>query len=873
MGLVVDTLVELISRQVQRKGIVIWYDPEGCYVELAGGAIVQALKERWPTLSPLVYEPDRGFFGLRHALEEHWSAVRDGTIVVEPPRLLVYVPGVSQGDTAHALVEFEATSAVLQPHEASERNTALEAVARRALGRVYPAEQAQDLARDAAEGRLSVDEIDRMTQERVQELAGPLAMIYGTGNPQDLALRFLSDPTRDEQVLARKAHRHLTRFLETTLGATFEPNTTIEASRQELARHVLTTEFATKVGDRLPAALARMRVAPDEASRDACMALAELWRLRADTAASYIKAAERVGDMLDIAHADLLLEALDASETFPQLEHALMAEVQERLRADEPEVVRDLIERRRDGFWARQREGAYAQEWEVLATVADLLIIAERIEDHLERGDVSAAGLVDAYTKGEDRWCKIDTHYRRLRAQRQAFRSSQVGPELWGHVCERYVAVTNMLAERFVEAYAQSGYQVLGVESQREVFARHVKPELHSVRTAYLIVDALRYEMADELRAEIAGNKDKVRLRPALAVAPTITVVGMAALMPRAEKAFALKEFNGSVACEIGDVALRTRQDRMAYVAEACGVPSVVRTLDQLLGLGDGQDPELAEAQLAVITSQEIDQLCETGQSLLVNQMMRDMLHFLRQACHVLGELGYRRIVVTADHGYLLVPEVGSGQKIDTPGGRTVELHRRCWIGNGGGGQPAVLRVPLADLGVESSLELAVPRGLGAFKARGGGTSYFHGGLSLQEVLVPVAELKPSGPTPEEMTSEVVWRVDPATQTVSSRLYRVTIRGDATELLPLEPRKVRIELLRDDRAIAHPFRASYGFEKGTADVEMRPDRTGGRSYEANTVLMLLDEDVVEGTATLRLTDALTGRRLALNEGIPVAVLD
>jgi len=42
MGLVVDTLVELISRQVQRKGIVIWYDPEGCYVELAVAARVRA---------------------------------------------------------------------------------------------------------------------------------------------------------------------------------------------------------------------------------------------------------------------------------------------------------------------------------------------------------------------------------------------------------------------------------------------------------------------------------------------------------------------------------------------------------------------------------------------------------------------------------------------------------------------------------------------------------------------------------------------------------------------------------------------------------------------------------------------------------------
>lgn len=95
---------------------------------------------------------------------------------------------------------------------------------------------------------------------------------------------------------------------------------------------------------------------------------------------------------------------------------------------------------------------------------------------------------------------------------------------------------------------------------------------------------------------------------------------------------------------------------------------------------------------------------------------MDDILHDLRRACRVLTECGVKTIIFTADHGYLFGEELGSDMKIDPPGGETVELHRRVWIGRGGSASKSYLRTCLADFGIESNLELAVSRDFACFK-------------------------------------------------------------------------------------------------------------------------------------------------------------
>ena len=74
-----------------------------------------------------------------------------------------------------------------------------------------------------------------------------------------------------------------------------------------------------------------------------------------------------------------------------------------------------------------------------------------------------------------------------------------------------------------------------------------------------------------------------------------------------------------------------------------------------------------------------------------------------------------------------------------------MELHRRCWIGRGGQNPAGTIRVSSAELGYEGNLEFVFPIGLGVFKA-GGDLAYHHGGLSLQELVVPVVTIRMEAP-------------------------------------------------------------------------------------------------------------------------------
>src|SRR4029077_4062005 len=95
-----------------------------------------------------------------------------------------------------------------------------------------------------------------------------------------------------------------------------------------------------------------------------------------------------------------------------------------------------------------------------------------------------------------------------------------------------------------------------------------IYPELvpkAGARVAYFLVDALRFEMGVELKKLLAGSEDLV-LRPAIAALPTITPVGMAALLPGASARFDVVEAGGVLASRIENVTLKDTTARMKFL-------------------------------------------------------------------------------------------------------------------------------------------------------------------------------------------------------------------------------------------------------------------------------------------------------------------
>ena len=868
MPLVTEALLNLLHKQVEDHGTVVWFDPQRWYLDLAR------------TLEPDVvagaaihsYDPEQGFVWLRRQLESTWGERTD------PPRLLIYVP-LGQAEAHQALVEFEVAGVVIRPgQQPPEQNTALAAVARRALGAVFPPAALEEIVAQVEAGQLSLAELDELAEKGAEAQTGAMAVIFGSGNASEMALRFLSDPALDREIEARQALDSLAELLSGALGVALPADQGSTALRVHLARQVLVTDLIEALGESTPQSLRTFAIAERPVARQAALDLAHAWRMRRDLADSYVHWAGRVQTEIGAGSLDLPLDALAHTETFAAGEIRLQREVETALAKRPAARLVELAQARLGGFWSVQKPEIKAR-WEVVADAGRVLVEAARVEGALKGRKWSAGALLSGYTLGDQPWCALDTAQRHLERDFHRFELDVQQHEsliqLVAQARQRYAAVSDDLADLFVRALAADRFELPGVLLQADVYREIVAPAVKGGPVAYILVDALRFEMARELGAILAQDW-KPDLTPALATPPTVTEIGMAALLPGAEGGLTITPAEGNrLAAVVAGGTLKTRQDRLAHFDTAVEGNVVVAKLDQLAPLSDAPlSQAIQSADVVVVTAtEEIDGLCENNPA-LARRMLDDVLNQLRRAIKTLFGLGIETVVISADHGYLFGEKLSSGESIDAPGGKTAALKRRVWVGQGGAEAPAYLRASLSAFGIGGELEIATPWNLSCFKVKGGATEYFHGGLSLPELVVPVLTVRPAAARTPAVPARVRWTLTLGSQTISTRFLSVTVEGRSEELLPIQPPAIRVEVRAGDQSISVPVSASYGFQEVTRDVQLALDTDQSRAIARNTVTLMITETETMPSVdevTVHLLDATTGVSLARLERVPFSI--
>ncbi len=862
---VTNTLIDLLRRHIETHGTVVWYDPEQHYADLAqqltaevvAGATIQR------------YIPQRGFVGLRHDLEPLWATQ------THPPRLLIYVPR-SQPDSHQALIEFEVAGTVVRPgQQPPEQNTALVAIARQALNPVFPPAKVEKICGEVEVGQWTVAGLDHLIEKGDEIDAGVLAEIFGSGNMVDIVIRFLAQPELDTKLKKHQALDNLAAFLSDALGVSFQTKPGPAGLRTHLARQLLVTDLLVALDKHVPPSLKTFPLAEQQVARQSAVQLVQAWRNRRDLAESYVYWANKVQTEIGLGAPtlDIPLPALAQTETFANGETRLQVEIETALVKRATVELVELAEARRTGFWANQKPEIKTR-WEVIVAAGQLLVEAARIETSLKGKSWSAENLVAGYALGDQPWCAMDTAQRHLErdfhrfdleAQHQSLKALVV------HARQRYSSVANMLAQRFIQAYADEKFELKNVLLQADIYGAMVEPVAQTERVAYILVDALRFEMARELLTvlEPGWSHD---LTLALATPPTITEIGMAALMPEAEKGLTIVPAEGNkLAVVVDGKTLKIRQNRLDHFATVTSGQTVATTLSQLAPLSDNQlRRQLKLANLVLVTAtEEIDTLCENAPA-MARRMLDDVLNQLRRGIKSLFGLGLQTVVIAADHGYLFGEKMSSGQNIDSPGGHTATLKRRVWVGQGGDNIPGTLRKPLSAFGLGGNLELVTPYNLSCFKVKGGATEYFHGGLSLPELVIPVLTVR-SKVAPAAAASPIQWTLTLGSKTISTVFTSVTIEGQAEQLF-MEPPLVRVEVRAGDQPISTPISASYNFQQATKDVQLEVDAVSPQKIAANTVTLQITELPEVDAVTVHLLDATTGISLRQLDNVPFSIM-
>ncbi len=230
-----------------------------------------------------------------------------------------------------------------------------------------------------------------------------------------------------------------------------------------------------------------------------------------------------------------------------------------------------------------------------------------------------------------------------------------------------------------------------------------------------LFADGLRFDVSQRLASRMRDKGWTVTLSTRWAGLPTVTATAKPAVSPVSKSiaGLSLGEDFLPVTAE-GEQPLTT--DRFRKLLASAGY--------QYLGADETGDP----AGRGWTENGELDKLGHSLQGKLAGRV-EEQVELLLERIEVSLKAGWREIRVVTDHGWLWLP--GGLPKVDLPKYLTASRWARCAAIKGG----SKVQVPTVGWHWNAHERVAVAPGIACF---GAGNEYAHGGLSLQESLVPV---------------------------------------------------------------------------------------------------------------------------------------
>ena len=282
--------------------------------------------------------------------------------------------------------------------------------------------------------------------------------------------------------------------------------------------------------------------------------------------------------------------------------------------------------------------------------------------------------------------------------------------------------------------------RILEVPRQTEFYRMKVAPADN--RVYVIISDAMRYEVAATLADELRrSTQSQVELSSMQGIFPTITKFGMAALLPHKKLSLELtgKADRLSVLAD-GQSTEAGNRDKLL---KAANPKSVALKYKEIIGMKRAERQALVRgSDVVYIYHDTIDDAGHMDSSIF--GACDDAIDELKNMVRIItNEFSGTRIFITADHGFLYTNSpLKEDSKVDktTESSQDVEIGRRYAIMNKGAKPEYLMPVKLLD--GETEYEGFAPRESIRIKMKGGGLNFVHGGISLQEMVVPLIEYR-----------------------------------------------------------------------------------------------------------------------------------
>ena len=505
--------------------------------------------------------------------------------------------------------------------------------------------------------------------------------------------------------------------------------------------------------------------------------------------------------------------------------------------------------------WVRQRRQGH---W--YAKYADLYSAVEfaaAFIHTLEGARLEMTSLADGVQNYARSWFKLDQLYRKFifhtRESGQASLLAALNTQMENLYSNNFLLKLNNNWQVFVDAATQ--WEADPVILQRQFFRHWVKPFIERKgKVCVIISDAFRYEIGEELQC-LMRQEDRfdAELEPALAMLPSYTQLGMAALLPN--KTLALVNDETGQALVDGQSAMGTA-NRGKILASAVSSATAIQAEDLMQMSRDESRALVRDNEVIYVYHNLIDKTGDTRDTeervfAATEETLQELIRIIKK----LANANASNMLVTADHGFIYQNRAleESDFLACEPEGDIQYRNRRFVLGTDLRDNASFKTFMPAQLGLEGTVEVQIPKSINRLRQKGSGSRFVHGGATLQEVVIPVLRINKKRQS--DVTRVEVEIISGAGKTITSGQVAVVLYQAQAMTDKLQGRKLRGGIYaQDGELISDSHELTFDLSSDNPREREVPVRfvLSRKADEANGQQVVLRfEELVDGTSHYR----------------------
>jgi hypothetical protein len=558
-------------------------------------------------------------------------------------------------------------------------------------------------------------------------------------------------------------------LLSSSLGLTLRTKqSSWSAICDELWRFVLFSEFVFDLNQEIPSSLFDVPIA----KKSAQLIIEELGdnlRKHTDFQNLYIERAEAIEGELKLDSICANITKLGKRDTFPFEEKCYLKQAIQALLADDGDTTRRIVGEHANSVWSSNSDSLV--NWELVKSSQRLIETCTDLERELPSFSKKEVDLIEYYQSSIRRADQLHREFEQ--AVNDCPNAEDLMPGVVALVRKNYRELIETVQLKFTHFVDSTGWPPQGFMSNTQVFDIKVEPLLKSggIRVAYLMVDALRYELGYELNKQLVEDAD-AHLSVAFATLPSITPVGMASLLPGAYDKLSVHLKDGKTTPLFDGKPVSDVTSRMGVFKSKYGDRFKEMPLKEFMKLSRKKTIETS-VDLLVLRSTEIDSFFENHPEDAPAMMQRELKQ-IRQAVNKLQTQGFQKVFIVTDHGFYMNNAQEAGDVVAKPDTTWKVEHQRMLLGNGNLDSHHY-SLTTEHTGIKTDIaQFAGPRSLAPYRR---GMLYYHGGLSIQECLVPVIEITlKSSPVKSGQNASVVLDYKKGTKRITARFAVISLK-------------------------------------------------------------------------------------------------